>query len=167
MNVAVVGCGVRGSILAALLAGAGVEEISLIDGGHVAEQDIGLHPLQFAPDLRAVRAEALAFKLNLISPSVLAVPFPANLDQDNAEAILAGADCIADCAGSEAVTQSILDAVALPRTPVVAPPGDYNADEISPARAVAIGALQADLVIGLRGEEPDLGSAPLLRTITV
>jgi molybdopterin/thiamine biosynthesis adenylyltransferase len=150
MNVAIVGCGVRGSIVAALLAGAGVEELALVDEAFVEEGDIGLSPLQFTPDLRAVKAEALVGKLGLLNPRVLAQPFPANLNAENALAILTGADCVVDCVGVAEVAEAIEAAAYEIGIPVVSPPPDYDAAEVSAARAVAVGADQADTALAFR-----------------
>lgn len=159
MNIAVVGCGLRGAIAAALLAGAGVDQLSLIDGAFVEEEDLGRHPLQFTPDLRLARADALGAKVGLINPKVLAQPFPAFLDEDNCAAILSGADCAIDCAGDEGVTAAILAGAQTLGIPVILPPEDFDAAGIDSARACAVGALQAGVAldppaIGQFGEAP-------------
>lgn len=150
MNVAVIGCGVRGSIVAALLAGAGVEEIALVDGAFVEEDDIGVSPLQFTPDLRAGKSDALVAKLGLINPVVHAQAFPADLGAENAVAILTGVDCVVDCAGVLEVSEAVDLAAKEIGTVVVAAPVGYVASEVSAARAVAVGAGQADEVLALR-----------------
>lgn len=143
MNVAVIGCGVRGSIVAALLAGAGVEELSLVDGAFVEEGDIGVNPLQFTPDLRAGKADALVAKLGLLNPAVHAQAFPADLDSANAVAILAGVDCVVDCASDPATTGAVESAAIESEIVVVAAPDGYLAESVSAAEAVSVGALQA------------------------
>lgn len=147
MNVAVIGCGVRGSIVAALLAGAGVEELSLVDGAFVEEGDIGVSPLQFTPDLRAGKADALVAKLGLLNPRVHAQAFPADLDGANAVAILTGADVVVDCAGVSEVSEAVELAAKEIGVVVVAAPDGYSPSEVSAARAVAVGANQADEVL--------------------
>ena len=87
MNVAVIGCGVRGSVAAALLAGAGVEELSLVDEALVEETDVGRHPLQFSPDVGSGKADALVAKLALVNSRIHAQAFPANLSAENATAM--------------------------------------------------------------------------------
>lgn len=144
MNVVVVGCGVRGATVAALLAGGGVAELSLVDGGFVEQDDIGGHPLQFTPDLRASKPEALTAKIGLINPAVHAQPFPANLDADNALAILTGADLVVDCVGDAEVSKAIAAAAGELELGVVGAPDDYSPTDSTPAVAVAIGALQAE-----------------------
>lgn len=152
MNVAIVGCGVRGSLVAALLAGAGVEELSLIDGASVEESDLGSHPLQFTPDLHASKPEALAAKLGLINASVHAQPFPAFVDHANANLILDGADCVVDCANDSIASPLIVDACATIGIPLVAPPAEYESADATPAQAASVGALQAHEVLALRSQ---------------
>lgn len=156
MNVAIVGCGVRGSLVAALLAGAGVLELSLVDGASVEEADLGVHPLQFAPDLFAPKTEALAAKLGLINSDVHAEPFPAFVTEENAVAILTGADVAVDCASDDHTSPLIESAAAELGIPVVAPPAAYMPEAVEPAFAAAVGALQADAVLRLR----DSGGGP-------
>jgi adenylyltransferase/sulfurtransferase len=150
VNVAVIGCGVRGSIVAALLAGAGVEEIALVDGAFVEEGDIGVSPLQFTPDLRAGKADALVAKLGLINPGVHAQAFPADLTAQNAVAILTGVDVVVDCAGPGEVSEAVELAAKEVGIEVVAAPGGYSAEESTAANAVAVGAIQADQALGHR-----------------
>lgn len=150
MNVAVIGCGVRGSIVAGLLAGAGVEELALVDGGFVEEGDIGVSPLQFTPDLRAGKADALVAKLGLINPGVHAQAFPADLSSENAAAILVGADVVVDCVGDAEVSEAVESAAKEIGTAVVAGPAGYSRDEVSAAEAVSVGALQAHEALGHR-----------------
>lgn len=147
MNVAIIGCGVRGSIVAVLLAGGIVKELSLIDGGFVEADDIGRNPMLFGPDVRAGKADSLVAKLALINPDLLAIPFPADLDADNAEAILAGADVVVDCVGDAAISEAIARSAEHHGARLVGPPAGYEAALVSPARAVAVGAEQADRVL--------------------
>ncbi|MBJ7355659.1 MAG: ThiF family adenylyltransferase, partial [Thermoleophilaceae bacterium] len=122
---------------------AGVEEISLVDGGFVEEGDIGVSPLQFTPDLRAGKADALVAKLGLINPGVHAQAFPADLGAENAAAILTGADCVVDCVGDLDVSAAVELAAKELGIAVVAAPEGYSPETVSAAEAVSIGALQA------------------------
>lgn len=151
MNVVVIGCGVRGATVAALLAGGGVDELSLVDGGFVEQEDLGRHPLQFTPDLNASKPDALAAKLGLINSGIHAQPFPANLDAANAVAILTGAELVVDCVGDPDVTAAIVDAATELEIAVVTAPDDYSAADATPAVAVAVGALQAASVLAHAG----------------
>jgi molybdopterin/thiamine biosynthesis adenylyltransferase len=159
VHVAIVGCGVRGSLVAALLAGAGVEELALIDGASVEEADLGSHPLQFTPDLFASKPEALTAKLGLINAEVHAQPFPAFVAEGNAEAILTGSDCVVDCSNDDFAGPLIAEACATLSIPLVAPPEGFDPAEVTPAFASAIAALQAELALGTR--EASAGAAVL------
>lgn len=163
MNVAIIGCGVRGSVVAALLAGAGIEELSLVDEAIVDTIDIGAHPLQFTPDVGAGKADALVAKLGLISPQTHAQPFPANLSAENAAAILSGADCAVDCVGDADVSDWIESAAKELGIPVVAPPADYDSSSVTRAVGAAVGALQADLVLARRDAGEDAATVDVIR----
>jgi threonine dehydrogenase-like Zn-dependent dehydrogenase len=153
MNVAIVGCGVRGSIVAAILAGAGIEELSLIDGLDVKDEDLRFSALLFTPDLRKSKAEALAPKLGLINPDVRAETFPAFLEEDNAEAMLTGVDCVVDCADWLQVG-AIAEVCTELGIPLISPPKDFKPRTTSDSSlAHAIGALQAQLVLAFRRGE--------------
>lgn len=93
----VVGVGARGQLAAAHLAAAGVGRIGLIDGAFFEERDLRTGPLTFTPDVGSSKADGAAVKLGLINDSVHAEPFPAFLDEANAELILQGADVVIDC----------------------------------------------------------------------
>lgn len=149
MNVVVVGCGVRGALVAGLLASAGVEELSLVDGAIVEQDDLGAHPLQFTPDIHAAKPEALAAKLGLVNPAVFAQPFPAYVEASNAAAIIAGSDAVVDCTGSAEATAALSEACAESAIPLVEPPADFSA-EVDVALASAVGAEQAAAVLALR-----------------
>lgn len=150
MNVAIIGCGVRGSVAAAVLAGAGVEELSLVDEALVQSDEIGMHPLQFTPDVGTGKADALVAKLGLISPTTHAQPFPANLDASNAVAILTGADVVIDCVGHPDVTSAIESAATELGTALIPAPAGYSPTEATPGQAVSAGALQADEALRAR-----------------
>jgi molybdopterin/thiamine biosynthesis adenylyltransferase len=164
---AVVGCGNRGAIAAALLAGAGVAELSLVDGAFVGEGDLGRHPLQFKPDLHASRAEALAAKIGLLNSDVHAQPFPAFLDQENGQAILIGADCVLDCCGDSETSTAIAAAAEDLGIPVIAPPEDYDSSAVAEARACALGALQAELALEIVAQPDGEGSQAIVRVDTL
>jgi adenylyltransferase/sulfurtransferase len=153
VHVAIVGCGVRGAVAAALLAGAGVRELSLVDGATVEQEDLGTHPLQFTPDLNAPKAEALAAKLGLIDPAVHAQPFPAFLDAGNAAAILTGVDVALDCAGDEQASAAVRTAAEELGVPVVAAPQGWDPAARTTAQVAAVGALQADAALAFSGAD--------------
>lgn len=149
--IVVVGCGVRGATVAALLAGHGVGELALVDGGFVEQGDVGRHPLQFTPDVNASKPEALAAKLGLINPAVHAQPFPANLDADNAVAILTGARLAIDCVGSDEVRDALATAASELGIAVIDAPADFSTSDSSDALAVAAAGDQAERALAALG----------------
>lgn len=152
MVVTVVGCGVRGSVCAALLTGAAIDQVALVDGAFVTADDVGVHPLQFTPDVNASKPDALAAKLGLLNPDVLAEPFPADLTGENALAILSGSDIVVDCAGAAEVSRAIEHAAETLGFEAIAAPEGYAAESVTPAEAVAAGALQASWAIAALSE---------------
>lgn len=145
MNVAIVGCGARGSLVAALLASTGVSQLSLVDGAFVEESQ--RHPLRFTPDTNANKADALVAKLGLINPEVLVLPFPADLDAANAEAIVAGADVVVECTSSAMAADAVAAACAALSIRLVVTPADYAADRVNLAEAAEVAAAQAAAVL--------------------
>lgn len=122
----VVGVGTRGQVVAAHLAAAGVGRIGLVDGAFVEERDLRGGPLTFKPDLGSGKADSMAVKLGLINEAVHAEPFPANVDEANAELILQGAHVVVDCTDNGAAHLRINDACVLNDIPLVA--GDLTED---------------------------------------
>lgn len=106
----VVGIGARGQIVAAQLAAAGVDRLGLVDGAFVAEPDLMTGPLTFRPDVGSGKADGMAVKIGLINDVVHAEPFPADIDESNAELILQGADVVVDCTDNGAAHLHINDA---------------------------------------------------------
>lgn len=143
MNVTVVGCGARGALVATLLASAGVEQLSLVDGAFVEESDAGAHPLQFAPDVGANKADALVAKIALINGDTLVLPFPADLTADNAEAIVTGADVVIECTSSPAAADAIAAACEALTINLIPTPDDYDATATNIAQAAKVAATQA------------------------
>jgi molybdopterin/thiamine biosynthesis adenylyltransferase len=148
MNVAVIGCGARGALVAGLLASAGIEQLSLVDGAFVTADD-DAHPLQFSPDAGAGKADALVAKIALINPESLVLPFPADLDGANAEAIIADADVVVDCTGSDAAAEALSAACASTATALIAAPDNYVAASANVAEAAKVAADQAARVLKL------------------
>lgn len=143
MNVTVVGCGARGALVAALLASAGVEQLSLVDGAFVEESDAGAHPLQFSPDVGTNKADALVAKIALINADTLVLPFPAELTSDNAEAIVTGADIVVECTSSPAAAEAVATACEILNIDLVATPSAYDATTTNVAAAASVAAAQA------------------------
>jgi adenylyltransferase/sulfurtransferase len=108
-SVFVVGAGARGSVAAGYLTAAGVAHLSVVDGDQVALQDLNRQLLHFTPDVTANKSESVRAKLALINLEVHVDPFPANVDENNVEFILEGADLVVDCTNDYATSRLIND----------------------------------------------------------
>ena len=95
----VVGAGPAGSAAAADLVSRGVGYVAVVDGGAVTLGDLCGQALLYTPDVGANRAEAVVAKLGVLNPHVHAESYPVDVDETNAEAILAGHDVALDCVG--------------------------------------------------------------------
>jgi molybdopterin-synthase adenylyltransferase len=96
----VVGAGALGCPAATYLAAAGVGRIGVIDDDDVVMSNLHRQPLHLTPDIGARKAENAAAKLGFLNPEVVVEPFPARLEDFNAEALLAGVDVVVDCSDS-------------------------------------------------------------------
>jgi molybdopterin/thiamine biosynthesis adenylyltransferase len=96
----VVGAGALGCPAATYLAAAGVGRIGVIDDDEVAMSNLHRQPLHLTPDIGARKAENAAVKLGFLNPEAVVEPFPARLEEFNAEALLAGVDVVVDCSDS-------------------------------------------------------------------
>jgi molybdopterin-synthase adenylyltransferase len=106
----VVGVGALGSPVAAYLAAAGVGQIGVVDGDVVELSNLHRQPLHFTPDVGMPKAEVAAAKLGLLNPEVVVEPYPVELGEANAEAIVMGADVVVDCTDSFESRYAINDA---------------------------------------------------------
>jgi molybdopterin/thiamine biosynthesis adenylyltransferase len=118
-NVLIVGAGARGCAAAGYMAAAGVGRIGVVDGDQVALAELHRQLLHFTPDVTANKAESVRAKLALINDEVHVDPFPANVDERNAEMILEGADCVVDCTNARDASLLINDGCAAAGRPVV------------------------------------------------
>src|SRR2546421_907488 len=96
----VVGAGALGSPASMYLAAAGIGRIGVVDSDAVELSNLHRQLLHFTPDVGAAKAENAAVKLRALNPEVEVDPYPARLEEANAEAILMGADVVLDCADS-------------------------------------------------------------------
>ena len=115
----VVGAGALGSPVATYLAAAGVGGLGLVDGDVVELSNLHRQPLHFTPDVGMPKAEAAAAKLGLLNPEVVVEPYPVELEQANAEAIVAGADVVVDCTDSFDSRYLVNDACCAQEIPLV------------------------------------------------
>ncbi len=115
----IVGAGALGSPVATYLAAAGVGQIGLVDPDTVELSNLHRQPLFFTPDLGGPKAEVAAAKLMLLNPEVLFEPYPVELDDQNAEAIVMGADVVVDCTDSFESRYAINHACCAQKIPLV------------------------------------------------
>jgi adenylyltransferase/sulfurtransferase len=115
----VIGAGALGSPAAAYLAAAGVGRLGVVDGDWVEISNLQRQFLHFTPDLDAQKSESAAQKLGLLNTEITVEPYPVEVDADNAEAIVAGADVVLDCTDSFETRYLVNDACCAQRVPLV------------------------------------------------
>ena len=115
----VVGAGALGSPVLAYLAGAGVGRIGIVDDDVVELSNLPRQPLHFTPDVERNKAVSALAKLNLMNPDVMVEPYPARLEDFNAEAIFTGADVVLDCSDTFATRYVVNDACCALGIPLV------------------------------------------------
>jgi molybdopterin-synthase adenylyltransferase len=99
-SVIVVGAGALGSPVATYLAAAGVGRLGIVDSDAVELSNLARQPLHYTPDVGLMKADNAVVKLSALNPEVEVQGYPVELTASNAEAIVAGADVVVDCADS-------------------------------------------------------------------
>jgi len=115
----VVGAGALGSPVATYLAAAGVGRLGIVDEDAVELSNLHRQPLHFTPDIGVNKAASAAAKLAFLNPEVQVEPYPARLDERNAEAIVMGADVVVDCSDSFETRYVVNDAACAERVDLV------------------------------------------------
>jgi molybdopterin-synthase adenylyltransferase len=115
----VIGAGALGSPAATYLACAGVGRIGVVDGDWVELSNLQRQPLHFTPDIETQKAESAAQKLGVLNTDINVEPYPVEVDAENAEAIVTGADVVLDCTDSFETRYVINDACCAQRVPLV------------------------------------------------
>ena len=115
----VVGAGALGSPAAAYLVMAGVGRVGIVDGDWVDLSNLQRQFLHYTPDVDAQKSESAAQKLGLLNTEIAVEPYPVEVDSDNAEAIVMGADVVVDCTDTFATRYLINDACCAQRVPLV------------------------------------------------
>lgn len=115
----VIGAGGLGSPAATYLAAAGVGRIGVVDGGWVELSNLQRQPLHYTPDIDAQKAESAAQKLGVLNTEISVEPYPVEVDEDNAAAIVTGADVVLDCTDTFETRYLINDACCDARVPLV------------------------------------------------
>jgi molybdopterin-synthase adenylyltransferase len=115
----VVGAGALGSPALAYLAAAGVGRIGVVDDDEVELSNLARQPLHFTPDIGTNKAVSATAKLNFINPTVFVEPYPARVEEMNAQAIFTGADIVLDCSDTFATHYVVNDACCALGIPLV------------------------------------------------
>ena len=115
----VIGAGALGSPAATYLACAGVGRIGVVDGELVDMSNLQRQPLHFTPDVDAQKAESAAQKLGVLNTEITVEPYPVELDEQNAEALVAGADVVLDCSDSFETRYLVNEACCAQGVPLV------------------------------------------------
>jgi adenylyltransferase/sulfurtransferase len=115
----VVGAGALGSPAALYLAAAGVGRVGVVDDDAVELSNLHRQVLHFTPDIGVGKAQNAAVKLGALNPEVQVEPYPARLDEQNAEAIVAGAGVVVDCTDSFESRYAVNDACCAQGVPLV------------------------------------------------
>jgi molybdopterin-synthase adenylyltransferase len=96
----VIGAGPAGSAAAAELVSRGVGYVAVVDGAATGLGDLCGQASLYTPDVGANRAEAIAAKLGILNPNVHVDPYPFDVDDANAAAIVMGHDVAMDFSGA-------------------------------------------------------------------
>jgi adenylyltransferase/sulfurtransferase len=115
----VIGAGALGSPAATYLAAAGVGRIGIVDGDHVELSNLARQPLHYTPDIQGLKAESAAQKLGVLNTEITVEAYPVELDEQNAEAMVAGVDVVVDCSDSFQTRYLVNDACCSLRVPLV------------------------------------------------
>ena len=115
----VVGAGALGTPVATYLAAAGVGRIGVVDEDAVELSNLHRQPLHYTPDVGVNKAENAAAKLGFLNPEVQVDAYPVRLDEQNAAAIVTGADVVVDCSDLFATRYAVNDAACAQSVPLV------------------------------------------------
>jgi molybdopterin/thiamine biosynthesis adenylyltransferase len=115
----VLGAGALGSPVATYLVAAGVGTVGVVDSDEVELSNLHRQPLHFTPDVGVSKAENAALKLGMLNPEVQVDPYPVRFEEQNAEAIVAGAGVVVDCSDSFETRYLANDACCAQGVPLV------------------------------------------------
>lgn len=108
-HVLVVGAGGLGVPVLQYLCGAGVGQITLVDGDRVAEHNLHRQPLYRMDQIGQPKARAAGDSLTALNPAVIITPVVQMLDPANAIALVGAADLVLDCADTFAASLTLSD----------------------------------------------------------
>jgi adenylyltransferase/sulfurtransferase len=118
-TVILVGAGALGSPVGQYLTAAGVGRIGVVDDDAVELSNLNRQPLHYTPDISLLKADNAQVKLGALNPEVIVDSYPARLDEQNATAIVLGADLVVDCSDSFATRYAVNDVCCEQGIPLV------------------------------------------------
>jgi molybdopterin/thiamine biosynthesis adenylyltransferase/molybdopterin synthase catalytic subunit/rhodanese-related sulfurtransferase len=118
-RVLVVGAGGLGCAVLTSLAGAGVGELTIVDGDRVDASNLHRQPLYAIADVGRPKAEAAAARLAAYNPGLSIRPVTQRFDAAIAEELVAATDVVVDCTDNFAAKFLVNDAAMRARVPAV------------------------------------------------
>ncbi len=91
-------CGGVGGVVAYELAAAGVGRLVIAHGGNIKPSDLNRQLLMTHDALGSPRIESIARRLKELNPRLDVIGVPENVNEENAESLVAQADLVIDCA---------------------------------------------------------------------
>lgn len=118
-HVMVVGAGGLGVPALQYLAGAGIGQITLVDGDRVEETNLHRQPIYRMDQIGQPKAQAAATIMTGMNPAVRVIPRVEWLTPANAPALVDAADVVLDCADSFAVSLTLSDTCMAAGRPLI------------------------------------------------
>lgn len=119
-HVLVVGAGGLGVPALQYLAGAGIGQITLVDGDRVEDTNLHRQPIYRMDQIGQPKAEAAAAIMTGMNPAVRVIPRVEWLTPANAPALVDAADVVLDCADSFAASLTLSDTCMAAGRPLIA-----------------------------------------------
>lgn len=114
----VVGAGGLAASALPLLAGAGLRRLIIVDGDRIEPSNLHRQTLFTEADCGWLKAEVAALRCMALNAETEAVGWAVNLIPENADALVAQADIVLDCADSYAVSYILSDACRARQIPL-------------------------------------------------
>jgi adenylyltransferase/sulfurtransferase len=127
-RVLVAGLGGLGSPVTLYLAAAGIGTLGLLDDDTVGLSNLQRQILHATADVGRPKVESAAATVAALNPNVVVEPHPLRLDDDNADALVAGYDVVVDGTDNFAARYALSDACFRQKKPLVtAAVSEYDA----------------------------------------
>lgn len=118
-RVLIIGAGGLGAPALMYLAAAGVGTIGIVDDDVVTLSNLQRQVIHATPDLGRPKVESAAEAIARLNPHVTVEPHPVRITADNALALIAGYDLVADGSDNFATRYLVADACFLAKKPLV------------------------------------------------